>query len=250
MNSFPRGALLLLLLSPLSLFAQERLFVPLAVGGPGLEGGYGSIWKSELHAFNRGTSTITVRTSASLCMLGSCPTSRFTVPPGGSVEIFSGEPTILRVIGGTAGDLSFNARVFDDSRNRVDWGTEIPVIDLAGASPGFALLNVPVRAGFRVLLRLYEAEGGSDTEVTIRMRDAVTNAIVSETTANLQARLYGPVYDFGSTQVSLDEPLGAGVEGRVHLEIAPVVPSRRIWGFVSVTHNETQHVTLISPQPM
>lgn len=243
-----RGVLCLLLLSPLSLFAQERLFVPLAVGGPGLEGGYGSIWKSELHAFNRGTGTITVYTSTSLCGI-TCPVSRFAVQPGQSIEILSGEPTMLRISGGTAGDLSFNARVFDESRNRTDWGTEIPIVDPADFNSGFALLNVPVRVGFRLLLRLYEAEG-DDTQVTIRVRDAVTNAVVSEMTADLQVVISDTFYDFSQTQVSLDEPLGAGVEGRVHLEITPVVPSQRIWGFVSVTHNETQHVTLISPQPM
>lgn len=244
-----RTALCVLLLSSVSLFAQDRPFVPLAVGGPGLEGGYGSIWRSELHAFNRGTSTITVRTSSSLCMI-TCPVSRFTVPPGGSVEILSGDPTMLLISGGTAGDLSFNARVFDESRSRSDWGTEIPIVDSADFKPGFALLNVPVRAGFRLLLRLYGTEGDDDTQVMIRVRDAVSAAVVSELTSDLQAMMSNTFYDFSQTQVSLDEVLGAGVEGRVHLEIAPVVPSRRIWGFVTVTHNETQHVTLISPQPM
>jgi hypothetical protein len=34
----------------------------------------------------------------------------------------------------------------------------------------------------------------------------------------------------------------------VHIELAPLSPEQRIWAFVSVTNNETQHVTTISPQ--
>jgi hypothetical protein len=40
-----------------------------------------------------------------------------------------------------------------------------------------------------------------------------------------------------------------GVDGgRVRLEITGDA-ALRLWGFVSVTHNETQRVTLIAPQP-
>jgi len=39
-------------------------------------------------------------------------------------------------------------------------------------------------------------------------------------------------------------------KGPLRVVIAPAfdTPEREVWGFVSVTNNETQHVTVISPQ--
>lgn len=232
-----------------SIAAQERVLVPLAVGVASTPGGYGSIWKSELYGFNRGTTPLVVTTSASLCMLGSCPVGRFTIPPGEALKIISAEPTMMFVLVGDPRDLSLNARVFDESRNRVDWGTELPIVASESFQPGFTLINVPVRSGFRVLLRLYEADGGADTNVTIRIRDAATNAVVRELPLTLEARYYDLGFDFGYGQWLLDDVLGAGTEGLVHIELTPTNPVRRFWGFVSITHNETQHVTLVTPQP-
>lgn len=250
MKTTTRISVFCLLLLSLSATAQNRILVPLAVGLSGEPGGYGSIWKSELHAFNRGTGPVTVLTSASLCILGSCPTGRFVIPPGESREIGSSEPTMLLVSDGVAGDLSLNARVFDESRNRVDWGTELPLVSTESVNHEFALLNVPVRSGFRLLLRLYESSGGGDVEVLIRTRNAATGLIIKQTTVTLEGRFYEDPFDFAHTQLSLDDALGAEGEGFVHIEVVALQPSRQIWGFVSVTHNETQHVTLVTPQPL
>jgi hypothetical protein len=35
---------------------------------------------------------------------------------------------------------------------------------------------------------------------------------------------------------------------RVRLEIEPVTDGLRLWGFVTVVNNETQHATVITPQ--
>jgi hypothetical protein len=34
----------------------------------------------------------------------------------------------------------------------------------------------------------------------------------------------------------------------VRLEVEPVTEGLRLWAFVTVVHNETQHATVISPQ--
>jgi hypothetical protein len=35
---------------------------------------------------------------------------------------------------------------------------------------------------------------------------------------------------------------------RARIEIEPTLPDMRVWAFVSITNNETQHVTLVTPQ--
>jgi hypothetical protein len=47
------------------------------------------------------------------------------------------------------------------------------------------------------------------------------------------------------TDLSTLAPLG-DVE-RLRLEVEPVTPGLRLWAFVTVIHNETQHATVITP---
>ncbi len=45
----------------------------------------------------------------------------------------------------------------------------------------------------------------------------------------------------------LDFIAPAGGFDRLRIDVLPVSPGTRIWAFVSVTNNETQHVTIIAP---
>ena len=52
--------------------------------------------------------------------------------------------------------------------------------------------------------------------------------------------LYADVGDLGSVG-----PVGS--HERIAVEVAPLTPELPIWAFISVVHNETQHLTVISP---
>ena len=43
------------------------------------------------------------------------------------------------------------------------------------------------------------------------------------------------------------EPALAGVTS-MRIEVVPLTPNLRFWAFVSITNNETQEVTIVSPQ--
>ena len=49
-------------------------------------------------------------------------------------------------------------------------------------------------------------------------------------------------------QVILNDFLGSLPLGEpVRIEISPVTPGSAIWAYLSVTHNEAQHITAITP---
>jgi hypothetical protein len=45
-----------------------------------------------------------------------------------------------------------------------------------------------------------------------------------------------------------DLPTGFGGLSRVGIQIDSLDPNVPVWGFLTVTNNETQHVTVISPE--
>lgn len=239
---------LLLTATTLSASAAERVLLPLPVGRT-TPGGYGSIWKGELTVYNGGTTTATVRTSNSLCNLATCPVGVFKVPPGGTRDIVSGT-SILSVEPAIA-SLAFNGRIFDESRSFHDWGTEFPVVSERSFRSRVILLNVPTSDDFRAMLRIFDSVGGTYTPVTIRYVDPLSGQILKQEETILEPLEpnFLTEFEFGRAEVPLDLPTGGEGLQRYHLDISTVDPGARLWGFVSITHNETQRVTLVTPQP-
>lgn len=108
------------------------------------------------------------------------------------------------------------------------------------------LIDVPLTAGFRVMLRVYglTRDAGS---ATVRVFNPETNALLHTMPLELTPPSHGfplmpqPRY----AQIALLESLPelSGVP-RVRIE----VDGEDVWALASVTHNESQHVTLVSPQ--
>ena len=115
-------------------------------------------------------------------------------------------------------------------------------------------------AGFRHVLRIYELDA-REREASVRVRmyrivpenrepNATPDPLLGQAVVGLRFPLpqlldahpgYAAVSD-----LSTIAPLGN--EDRVRLEIEPVTPGLRIWAFVTVVNNETQHATVITPQ--
>ncbi len=165
-----------------------------------------------------------------------------------------------------APQVAVHLRVQDVSRQAQTWGTEIPAVREGQLfTTPFDLLDVPLAAGFRQTLRIYDVDALPRASAVIRfyrIDPAVTypnqptnpqpapDTLLAEKVITLQTeqRPESPTFDLGYAEVSdfaaIPELQGAD---RVRIQIIPATQSLRLWALVSVTNNETQHVTVITP---
>jgi hypothetical protein len=147
-------------------------------------------------------------------------------------------------------------RVRDTSQNAASLGTDIHVVPAADAAGDITLIDVPVASQYRATLRIYAfTQVPMQIGVTIYPEDGVTPI------DHLDVQLHGIVnIDFDPfpshpAYLALD-PLTPAVRaagGRVRIEITNYhqnlsPPPPPIWAFVSITNNETQQVTAVTPK--
>lgn len=144
--------------------------------------------------------------------------------------------------------LSANLRVHDVSRAMLNFGTEIPIVREREFTEGYdhpiALLNVPTDPSYRNTLRIY---GTGPELVNVRMDGA---GVTIE--RQVQMRPGFDIFDPAYAEFT-DFPVASGPL-RVTVRIindTPITlpPAYRLWAFISVTSNETQMITTITPQP-
>ena len=153
-----------------------------------------------------------------------------------------------------ASRLHFGVLVRDLSRQAEALGTEIPVIrENEFFDRPFELLNVPTDSRFRVALRLYSFEGGNRTffsALPVAIWSSDSDQLLVSTNIVLLGNL-GYVSMPGYAQISdlvTAYPELAG-KGPLRIQIGEIAKgSATFWGFVTVTNNDTQHVTTITPQ--
>jgi hypothetical protein len=242
-------AALVVLFSTTAAVAQQtarRVLLPVAMET--VAGANGSLWSTELwfHANSEeGVSII--------------PLSVSDAPPFRHVSIrlpifyaHPGQPPgqFLVITRGRWEDKELNLRVRDLSRGNETWGTEIPVVpEDEFRTKTIALLPVPLGSGFRAMVRIYglEQTGGAVRVkvTTIEDEPSVPLGVVYDHTLQLPptASQFAPPY----TQLALYVELPAS-NALARVEIEPLTPGLAFWAFASITDNETQHVTVVSPQ--
>lgn len=234
-----------------------------------VNGAFGSVWRTHFTLYNGNDEPLIGRGTFDLaypfennCLFPECP----NIP---SIPARSAASLLIRQRGGAPGvllwvrkdraaNLDYELRVQDISRQELTWGTEIPVVrekDLRTAP--FRLLNVPLDARFRQTLRIYDVSESASAAVQVRYIDADVGRVLHEqvlpltiaSSPPLDLELFSafrlfPAYAEVGLVASMPELRDSA---RVHIEVAPLSPELRVWAFVSVTNNETQHVTVISP---
>lgn len=132
---------------------------------------------------------------------------------------------------GRSDSLAANLRVADVSRSSSDHGVEIPVIRREQFRERITLLGVPLDPRFRNTLRIYGLNRGPELlQVNIGRQQTI----------NLQLQNSGDMFQPSYVSFS-DFPAGIGT---VTVQIYAGTP---IWAFVSVTNNDTQRITTITP---
>lgn len=245
----------------------ERVLVPVysAIPAPGA---FGSLWSTELWLRNNGQTPVDVRHYDYGCILATCAPTPPT-PPNVTFRPRIGEsPPGLRgklmfVERRRATDVAFGLRVRDLSRQAQTAGTEIPVVREEKFTSGIiALPDVPVSGNFRHVVRIYGLDPTRAGSVLLRVYGInpaaripqdpaiVPDRLLGQTVVHLQVA--GPAYfpnhpsfaEIGNLN-SIASPAG---DERVLVLVEPLTEGLRIWAFASVVHNETQHLTVISPQ--
>lgn len=224
-----------------------ELLVPLSTDE--IPGGYGSRWVTRLWVLNSSDTPLDIGGVLN-CVVLPCIT-KVTVEPHTAFEFtqasrqLPGSPGILILADGTRKhDLSVRLRVQDLSRQSLTWGTEIPTIwesDLLVQEAD--LLPVPIDPRFRQTLRIYHLGPAATFFVnaySLQNGGLVGSATLS-TTDGLETRYPA------SAEIGVSALLGNLPEGQVRIEVVPPT-DLRYWTFISVTNNETQHVTSITPQ--
>lgn len=229
------------------LFAQvvspiERILLPIFAGET--PGAFGSRWKSELWIYNDNDEP------AGIGYL--FPPDAGTISPKSSRSAVGDDRSQVRVITVLVKDaarLHFNLRIRDLSRQMQTAGTEIPVVRESDLRSGKVVLaNVPVDGKGRQTLRLYQLLEAGQRPGSLHLRffriGNVPDVLFHEETVTLVA----PDYSFLAYAQFGPIPTEVLDGSVVRIEIEPLSGNMKYWGFVTVTNNETQHVTTISPQ--
>jgi len=233
-----------------------------------LPGAHGSVWCAEFSVFNASADAITVYPVYPYIgeiSAFSMPPNRFAIPrliesDNSFLVIPPRSARVLYVDPAHADDLRFNLRIYDQSRTRMTWGTEVPVVrerDLRSAQ--IEIFPVPLNGHFRQALRIYDPFRLGTGEVEARFFAARTGELIATRTVTLavyeRSMSFGGIdqsfpglAEFNNLMIDVPELAAVPSTEQLRIEVVPVTPGLRFWAMVSLTNNETQHVTLLTPQ--
>lgn len=230
----------------------ERVLIPVFFSGPGA---FGSDWRTAATLYN-GTTFAWIAPQPSIFMAPCFPPCDVAPRPHETV-IASGPSSPAGVVEWAPRQSiavsDFGLRVIDLSRSAQDLGTEVPVVREADLyDRTFQLLHVPTDARYRSTLRLYDLDGPRTFRVRVYATGTaplVERSVQLSAETSLRGGAFAIVNDlFAGTSIAN--------ESTVRVEIVPLTDdgkesgtrAKSAWGFLSITNDETQHVTVISPQ--
>jgi hypothetical protein len=243
---------------------HQRVLMPLAISGE-VPGAHGSRWTTVLSLVNTSEHWVSISGydwAPAGCGIATCPPAPLT-PPGVTFypRLRSGvftQGAVFSMPVADADDVAFQLRVQDVSRQSETWGTSIPVVRETAFRRRVSLLDVPVEEGFRQAVRVYTLDAPAGTSVRIRyyrvnplLQSPVDplrpppplDALLLEEEVPLAVERRAGI-DLGYAEIlDLSRFLADGQRLRIDVEHTELA----LWAFVSVTHNETQHVTIIAP---
>lgn len=206
----------------------ERVLFPVLFNA---RGGHGSDWQSEA-------------LMASTSQVWHVPTFTDGVFRPDEIRTWPGQPqyphgTALLVPRSESNQLWFALRIRDVSRVAEGFGTEIPVVRDSQMFPGtMTLLDVPLDPAYRVKLRIY-AFGDMETDDLGRISGFGTFAM-RRSCSSVAGCASTPWY------AEVDLPV-RGNDERANLYVTPPAGASLAWAFAAVTNNDTQQVTIVTP---
>jgi hypothetical protein len=233
--------------------------VPLT--GPPTPGAHSSVWESELRIFN--ASHLPLRMPGPETFIVELP-----IDPAVLVEPRRTQKVLLnRREPGVDGHFLYipyalstapkmSLRVRDTSENATSLGDDVPIARLDQAAGDVTLIDIPVDSKYRATLRIY-AFTAAPMRVGVKIYRESGDTPLSEFDVELHGIQTIEFVPFPPhpAYLALDPlvPAARAAGGRVRIEltnyganVSPPLPN--IWAFVSLTNNETNQVTMVTPK--
>jgi hypothetical protein len=224
---------------------------------PPVFGQGGSEFRTSAKFWNRGDQPVSFYGFDLSCLLidpPATPLNPFTVPPHQeqALNLFpecSQTTGKLFYVPKGERELAGSLRVWEVSKQSSNHGVEIPVVRLEDFDErSIALVDVPNDPNFRLTLRVYGLNRGPDFVNVTYAGQVVPLPLQSS------SNIFEPSY---AVYTAFTFPPGGHVPipplMNVLVEVPPgpdgdVIASTPIWAFITVTNNETQHITTVTPQ--
>lgn len=229
----------------------ERVLFPITYAGAGA---HGSEWRSDILV--RNDAPVRVRTEPLIYLEMLLPDLQAMMPlPPGARSLFPSANrdggAFLHVARGGEKWLTYASHAVDRSRTNNDRGSEVPVVRAEDTASEIRLLDIPMRPLFRSHLRIYDFDEVREQSLAIVFRK-------EDGTEFIEGVQLPPTPVCVNPPCLADRPSYVGIDlgtirelenaGNVDITIRASTNDRRIWAFVSVANNETQRVTLYTPQ--
>jgi len=211
----------------------ESILFPVSFQGPGA---LGSQWMTESFIYASGPPAF-FRDPLP------CAGCSRSTSSGSKQLINNGNPWghVLYALRGTADSLTFASRIRDTSRQAQTAGTEVPVVRERDFRGELHFLNIPVDSRYRVTLRLWSMGDFPPFLVTV-------DSIPAKQQQLFVSQIPGTSMSFGTLDVTA---LIANAANPTILAVTTIAPnaltSPPIWGMLSITNNDTQQATIVSP---
>ncbi|HXI11700.1 MAG TPA: hypothetical protein VNM92_03545 [Thermoanaerobaculia bacterium] len=151
-------------------------------------------------------------------------------------------------------DVALHLRVQDISRQSQTWGTEVPIVRESEARTEVHLVDIPTSSAFRKKIRVFDFSGLNGLQMQATITDMATGSILAKKDLTLSGATFnGAGYPLtpASSQFDLTSTDFTRLPEteRVSVTILPKTFALvRYWGYATIVNNETQHITLITPQ--
>jgi len=212
----------------------EPILFPVAFEGPGA---LGSQWLTESFIYASGSPSL-FRDPLP------CTTCGRSLTLGSRQLINNGNPWghVLYAMRGTTGALDFGSRIRDTSRQALTAGTEVPVVRERDFRVQLRFLNVPTDARYRVMLRFWSLEDFPQFIVVVNSSPLIQQQPLTV------SKIPGTSMWFGSMDLTPLLTTSNGTPTMVTVVgLNGSLPAPAIWGMLSITNNDTQQVTVVSP---
>ena len=253
--------------------SYDRLLVPLLTAP--IFGANGSQFRTELRIWNKSTTETLRLYGIDRACLTLCPPSDPNLPfevtagsrqqPEPSELTPNGNPGRFVYVAKSQSDkVAMNLRAFDVSRSASNFGTELPIVrESSFSNEQIVLPGVPLSdLRFRKTLRIYSpvpVKVALSYQGVLPLTEPPLPPIPLPTVITLKAgaNIFEPAFATVTTFPDFSNPFSSRETVlTIVLEPIPDCPTcplphitAPIWAFLSVTNNETQHITTITPQP-
>jgi hypothetical protein len=246
-----------------TLFAQdpeptpsERVLLPILI--PPVHGAFGSEFHTDLRIANDSENVVFLLGLDSLRCSPICLPTLFPLTLDPNEEVgpeditLNGSPgRFVFIAADQVSSVAMNLRVHDVTRGGLNYGTEIPIVRESDFKTNrITFVGVPTDARFRNTLRIY-GESPIDVLVTVGdlppVRVRLTGGFTFPGGIDL-SDFFRPSYVAFSSFPTGIAPVRVTVEADPDfVSLLPIeVP---LWAFITVTNNDTQVISTITPQP-